>query len=381
MKISKPVFLVISLALAIKIILLAFAVVNAPQSMFQNDSYDYLQTAEVMASRGIFAIQNHDGSYRYEIYRTPGYPLFLAIFHDFLKIPLWGILILQLILTLLTAFIIYRTALIIDPRIAFLSAVIILYDLPVTFFSLIILAETLFLFFISLFLYCFVIYLKNGRIRLLLALAIILAAATYIRPISYYLGIAAAALIIYANIGKGIKRVAIHTLVFLAVVYSAIGAWHYRNYIHFKQPIFTSVASSDFTRFSIFKSYARNKQAQEKKEPPAVYYIKTSYQCLVFLMTSPGTLKDFKSPPLRIAAKIAGYFWMALWMLGFLVGLMKIKYNIYYRAILLFILYFAVISVAGVTFLVEERFRVPMMPFIAIISAYGWAWLLKLKND
>lgn len=378
---SKSLIWIIAFALAIKIFLLAFAVISAPQSMFQNDSHDYLQTAEVLASRGIFATQDQDGSYRYEIYRTPGYPLFLAFFHDLLKIPLWGILLLQVILTLLTAFIVYRTALVIDQRIAFLSAVIILYDLPVTFFSLIILAETLFLFFISLFLYGFVIYLKNGKIGLLISLAIILAAATYIRPISYYLGIAAAALIIYANTGKGIKKIIIHTLVFLAVVYSAIGAWHYRNYLHFKQPVFSSVSSSDLARFGIFRSYARDKQAQEKKEPPVVYYIKAGTQYLMFLMTSPGTLKDLKSPPLRIAGKISGYFWVALWMLGFIVGLIKIKYNIYYKAILLFIIYFAAISVAGVTFLVEERFRVPMMPFIAIISAYGWAWLLKLKND
>jgi len=377
----KTLFLIIFFALAIKIFLLAFTAVNAPQSMFQNDSYDYLQTAETLASRGIFAIQNQDGSYRYEIYRTPGYPLFLAFFHDLLKIPLWGILLLQVILTLLTAFIVYRTALIIDQRIAFLSAVIILFDFPVTFFSLVILAETLFLFFTSLFLYGFVMYLKNGKIGLLISLAIILAAATYIRPISYYLGIAAAALIIYANTGKKIKRAVIHTLVFLVVLYSAIGAWHYRNYLHFKQPVFSSVASSDFSRFSIFGSYARNKQAQENKELPVVYYIRSGAQCLMFLMTSPGTLKDLDSPALRVAGKISGYFWVALWMLGFITGLMKIKYNIYYKSILLFIIYFAAISVAGVTFLVEERFRVPMMPFIAIISAYGWAWLLKLEND
>jgi hypothetical protein len=41
------------------------------------------------------------------------------------------------------------------------------------------------------------------------------------------------------------------------------------------------------------------------------------------------------------------------------------------------ILYFTIVSIAGGMWVVGERFRVPIMPFIAVISAYGWMSLLK----
>ncbi|MCK9604178.1 MAG: glycosyltransferase family 39 protein [Candidatus Omnitrophica bacterium] len=377
--IKRGLFYIIIIALAIKAFLFFFALVYAPQSKFQNDSYSYLKTAEGLSAQGVFGARNTDGSFTYEIYRTPGYPAFIAFFHGLLKVPLDGILILQIILSLLAALFVYKAALIIDPRIAFLSAVIILLDLPITIFSLIILSETLFLFLIALAMYVFVKYLKDQKLKLLIFLAVILAGATYVRPISYYLGVAAAIPIIYVNMRKSIKKTLTHSLIFLILVYSCIGVWHYRNYIRFKEPVFSSVSSSDLNRFGIFKSYTREKQAEAKNNPPVFYYIDISCRSLMYLMTSPGSLKDFKCLPLRVIAKAAGYLWVVFWMLGFIIGLLKIKYNIFYQAILLIILYFTAVSIAGISFLADERFRVPMMPFIAVISAYGWNYLFR-KN-
>jgi peptide/nickel transport system permease protein len=371
----KRLVLIVIFALMVKVLLFSFSVVYAPGSKLQNDSHDYIKTGEALSTQGIFGIENKNGSFEYEIYRTPGYPIFLAFFHGLLNIPLEGILFLQIILSLLVAFFTYKTAKIIDRRIAFLSATIILFDLPITIFSLVILSETLFLFLMSLFMYAFIIYLKNKKIKTLILSAVILAIATYVRPISYYLGIVIALIVVFTGFGKGTRKVIIQALVFLIVVYSIIGIWHYRNYIRFKEPVFSSVSSSDIQRFSIFKSYERNKQTKKITVSPLRYYINIAYRSLTSFMTEPGTLKDFKCQALKILGKIIGYPWMVFWLAGFLFAITKIRKNVYYKVMLIITLYFMAVSSFGVTLLVDERFRVPVMPFIAIISTYGWIWL------
>jgi peptide/nickel transport system permease protein len=226
--------------------------------------------------------------------------------------------------------------------------------------------------------YAIIIYLKNKKIYTLLLSAVILAIATYVRPISYYLGVIIAIIVVYINIRRDIRKAFIQSIIFLVIVYSIIGIWHYRNYIRFKEPVFSIVANSNLQRFSIFKSYEKNKQAKEEGVSPLRYYINVAYHSLMSFMTTPGTLKDFKCQTLKILGKIIGYPWMVFWILGFLFAITKIRKNIYYNALLIIILYFMTISILGVTLLVDERFRVPVMPFIAIISTYGWIWLYPL---
>ncbi len=55
--------------------------------------------------------------------------------------------------------------------------------------------------------------------------------ATYIRPISYYLGIYLAGGIIYALYRTNIKKAIAHALILLLVFHSLLGLWHYRNYL------------------------------------------------------------------------------------------------------------------------------------------------------
>jgi len=58
--------------------------------------------------------------------------------------------------------------------------------------------------------------------------------------------------------------------------------------------------------------------------------------------------------------------------IGFIIGIVKMRDNLYYQFALLVTLYFIAASIGGISLLVGERFRVPMVPFIAVISACGW---------
>lgn len=369
---NKSFLSIVIIAILIKILLFAFAVIYVPQSKFENDSVDYLETGRMLASQGVFAKQFNNGSIEYEYNRTPGYPLFLAVSHGLMKIPLSGVMFLQVILTILTAVITYKTAVNIDAKIGFLSAAVILYDPSITIFSLMIMSEVLYLCVISLFMLIFIRYLKNRRIRLLVLSAVVLVAATYVRPISYYLGAAMALFIVYANICDNPKRAVLHALIFFIVVYSLLGVWQLRNYIRLSDSTFSYVIQNNPRAFGLLHSYATNKDPFTQGLSPVSYYINVTWRCFLSLMTRPGPFKYFHSHAITAVGKIFGYPLVFFWFTGFLIGIIRARCNIYYQFMLLSIGYFIFTSVGSAMWIVGERFRVPMMSFIAIISAFGW---------
>ena len=98
-------------------------------------------------------------------------------------------------------------------------------------------------------------------------------------------------------------------------------------------------------------------------------------------MTRPGTLKYLRSLPLKVASKIFGY----PWIIALIIGLFFARYDrISNLFLLLTIIYFIVVSVVGVGLCTGSRFRVPVMPLFAILSASGWmviySWIKNRVN-
>lgn len=372
---KKLILIVIIVALFIKISLFLYASIFSPQAKFLPDSTDYLKTAQMLAAQGVFAIDN-EGVLKYELLRTPGYPIFLSLLHYVMKIPLEGVIFCQLLLTLLVAWITYKSASGINLKTAFLSAAIVLYSLPITVSSLLILPDILYLFLLSLFMFVFIRYIENKKAKLVIWSAILIALATYVRPISYYLCYAVAIFIIYANRREKFLKAIFHALLFLIIAYSLLGAWQLRNYWHFNRYIFTSI-QNDYKAFPAFKNYALNNVSFIKSVHPIFNYIHAAWHCFLSLTTRPGTLKYFHCDTLTAIGKVLGYFFVIFWWIGFLAGLTKLKQNIHYQFLLMIILYFVFVTIAVVARSSSERYLVPIIPLIAIISAGGW---VKLKN-
>lgn len=375
MKDFKCFFWIVSAAILIKIFLFLFLMFHAPQGRFQNDSADYIESAGILSSQGTFARAGAGGALRYDLHRAPGYSFFLAILHNVIKLPFNAIIFIQILLALLAAGITYKAAVLIDSKIAFLGAVIVLYDPPIFIFSLIILSEILFFFLLACFMFIFVRYLKDKRIVQVIAAALLLVLATYVRPISYYLGAVLAVFVLYADIRAGsFKKAIVHALVFLITVYSLLGIWEYRNYKLTGSMTFASVIQGNPRAFGLRGSFSRQPDSSVKQETrPVVYYAKTASRCFLSLMTRPGQFKYFKSAILSAVGKALAYPWMVFWMLGFILGVVKAGRNIYYQFMSLVVVYFIAASIGGAGLLVGERFRVPMVPFIAVLSAYGWS--------
>ena len=376
---KKYLIIIIGFAILIKAILFSFSIINDPQSKFVNDSYRYLNTGETIVSAGVFGTRDTNGIPKSDFFIAPVYPLFIGVLHQLLRIPLSGVILIQVMLTIFTAFIAYKAAIEIDPRLGFLTLVILLYSPVITILSLLILTESMFLLFITLFMFYFVKYLKTGKVKSVMLAALMFTIAVYVRPGPYFFGIAIAVFIIYANVTHDIKVAIFHALILLAVVYGLLGLWQIRNYLIFGKAVFSSILSVDTINSGLFHSYSRNHDPFTQGMSPIHYYINVAWRCFLSLFTRPGSFKYFHCSPLTIIGKVIAYPWMVFWMTGFLIGITKIKRNIYYQFLFLIITCFACGTIIVMMWNVGERFSVPMIPFIAIISAHGWISLFSLK--
>ncbi|MDD5618704.1 MAG: glycosyltransferase family 39 protein [Candidatus Omnitrophica bacterium] len=375
---KKKFIIALLIALCIKLAFFVFAELYSPSTKFAFDTIIYDETAKNLVLHGEFARKSPEGIFSPELLRTPGYPAFLGVLHYLWKIPFSGVVFIQILITILVAIITYKTAVKINPDLAHLSSLIVLFDPPVTIFSSLLLTETLFLFLISLFMFMFISYLRDKNIKFIILSAIFVTMATYVRPVSYFLGIAVGIFMLYLFIRTRSKRVMLHAFIFLIIVYSFIGLWHLRNSRITGRKTFTTMTELA----PWYRKNIRNDDAITCSLPPVLYYLNAGSRCTLSLMTNPGTLKDFNFGIFKKVAKIIFYLWMIFWFAGFLLGVSKIKKGDLCLQFLLFIvLYFISASVGGILFGVSSRMRVPMVPFIAILSASGWLWLKKNRRE
>ena len=366
---KKLFIIILAAAILFKLSIFVFGVMRVPDSILDSDSDTYLATAKTIYTQGVFGYQNDNGGVRFDAFKTPGYPVFLAITHNAMKIPLNGVILIQLLLTVFAGIVTYRIATEIDYKLGFLSMAIALFDPPTSVFSLKIMTEALYVLLLFLFIYVFIRYLKSGRAGSIILSALLLAAATYVRPISYFLGMGAAIFMVYANIARNYKKTLIQAAVFLVVVYSFLGIWQIRNYQRVGTSSFAAVGDSNFKIHGL----ASKVEKSDNYLLQGINYAGCAGQSFVNLMTLPGSLKYYKSKPFAILGKAIFYPWMVFWLIGFLVGCVKIKRNIYYQFLIWVMLYFIAVTIINISNAGGERFRIPMVASIAVIAAYGWS--------
>ncbi|MBU0468229.1 MAG: glycosyltransferase family 39 protein [Candidatus Omnitrophica bacterium] len=374
-KTNRKFIVLIAIALLLKIALFSYVACSARQSMFAPDSEGYIKTGITLITEGKFATENTKGIFIYQLYRTPGYPLFLGILNVFFRIPLIGIVFVQMVLTVIAGYFTYKAALLIDEELAPLSALIVLFDPPATVFSMMLLTEALFLFLISLFMYLFLSFLRTEKIVSLVLSALVIVAAVYVRPVVYFIPVAMAIFLVFVFMRKSPKKAFFNALVFALIVYGMIAPWHLRNIKRFNMNKFCSINNATISEqwgTGLYRSYKRNKDPISKGLPPVAYYSNVTARCLFSLFTRPANFKYFGNRAITVVGKVFSYPWIFFWMLGLLVGLSKMKGNTALYFLAFIILYFTTTTVFATMWGSGPRFRVPMVPFMAILSAYGW---------
>lgn len=208
--------------------LIVLAVNNSDLMLFHApDTRSYLVAATELFNSGKFTSGGQP-----ELFRTPGYPLFLIPGLMMGNVELVTIF-LQIILSCLTVYFIYKISSILfnNERIALLSALLYTIDPSSIFYASTILTETLFNFLMTLFIFYLLSYLKSQQLRYLTIAAILLAASTYVRPISLYLPwLTVVSLLILIIKNKiNYKKLAVHLALFIFIPVSLTGLWQWRN--------------------------------------------------------------------------------------------------------------------------------------------------------
>lgn len=367
----------IAAAVVFKLFLYFYIISQAPHSIFRIDSDSYLADAQGWVN---FFLRPSAGL-AHSLFRTPGYPLFLATLHGLLAIPLMGIVGLQIVLNILTAGVVYKTMTAYEKRIGLLAVAIVLLDLPATIYSSMILTESLHLFVMSLFLFSFIKYLDHRGLKWLVAASLLLAISIYIRPVGYYLGFALAGFIVVFGGAKMLRAGIVHALLSLFLIYGLLGIWEYLNLKAFGKFTLCSIDQATVQTHSLIGAYARETKERLKQLPPAVYYVCATLQHFLSLMTTPGSMRYFGCRPLAIFATVWGYLLVIFWWAGLLVGLIKDRKDVVYIFLMMVVLYFISVTIVSTGWGVTARFRVPMLGALAMLSARGWFRLISGKYN
>ncbi|MCW3072735.1 MAG: hypothetical protein JWO44_2625 [Bacteroidetes bacterium] len=428
---NKPLLIILLLAFIIRLTLLITVFVKNPDGIYVYDSYGYWNLGYNMFHEGTFS-QSENAPLDPDYYRTPVYPLFIA-FAEMIGPEGFSIIILQIILSVLTCYIVYRLAEQITGNrfISNTAALIVALDLPSVAMTTIVLTETLFTFLMILSFYFFTRFLKNDQRKDILYAAVFSGLLILCRPIAFCIPLLFIAFILYKNI-RSIKIFLRNTLLYGGIVLLVLSPWLARNKITFGH-FFVSVirehnllnyqaaavyaerygrslpGSQSILRWKTFREFKGNayKQPYEyaafiekealsvisdspiifmKQQVIQVGYFFLKPTCAYFEIqfghwgkgynTIPKTYKVFESffkrtSTVTIMLVLFQLLLMTLVYSACITGIIymrKEKLLMICSLLILTILCFAVMNLPPVT---EARFRVPVVPLIAIISACG----------
>ncbi len=338
------------------------------EAIFLPDSASYVNLAGSLIKNKAFAQIDQNGVLVPEIFRTPGYPIFLAILSGVFQFDFIRIVYVQIFLSILAALIVYKIMGVVDPGLKRLCALFMLFDFSVTYNSMLMITETLFTCVLTGFLYFFVIYLNSGKTRDLLIAAFLSAVCVYIRPIGYYLPYTIIACYFVLAYRKSPEKVIAHSVLFIITVTCLLSLWHVRNYTQLGEWRFSSIGDVSYGGDGIIGSYQR---LNVSGVSPWVFY-PWNFLNLIRRVLTHTTLMTLPDAALTAMFKIITLSWIDLWKLGLIMGLVLIKKNIYLRFFFVVIVYLTAAPVFAANLGAGERFRVPMYPCIALIATIGW---------
>jgi len=223
-----PLIYILSLAFIVRMAVPLIVMLTIKDySLFDSpDTSSYIKPAQELLLHGRFYSNGLP-----ELFRTPGYPLFL--------IP--GILLgkveavtiaLQIILSCLTTYLVFKVALTLfdDTRIAAWSAFMCAIDPVSILYASKLLSETLSTFLTILFVFYLLRYFKTESLKMLLFASLFLSASVYVRPAGYFLPIVIFTVLLAWSLKKRRTVLFAHAFGFLVCSLFIIGLWQLRNH-------------------------------------------------------------------------------------------------------------------------------------------------------
>jgi len=219
--------LVVALALRLAVPILSYACGTAPDFYYEPDTKAYLLTSQSLLETGRFARADAP-----EVFRTPGYPIFLMLGVALERVTLSAIA-LQIALSLGTVILAHRLAWLLFARrdVATAAAWLAACEPVSILYTAKLLTETLFTFLFVFSIERAVAYVRYSRLRDLLFAGLLLAAATYTRPVGYYWAPVLVALLLsrLAWCRRQRARQLAHLAAFATLLLATILPWQVRN--------------------------------------------------------------------------------------------------------------------------------------------------------
>lgn len=435
---KKPLFFILLFAFLIRSIYFLAIIIRNPEGIYVYDSNGYWNIAYNLKHYGVFS-QSADIPLEPDYYRTPLYPIFIFL-SEWIGPEGFSIVFFQLILSLLTCYFTYRIAKEITNSlfISCLAAVIVAIDIPSIVMSNLVLTETLFTFLLITCMYSFIRYFKTEKSQTLLIASLLCGVTILCRPIGFFLPIFLSLFIIY-HFRKRITKGLFSTGILFLLVLLSISPWVIRNKITFNHYFLSVIREHDMQNYQAAAIYAEvnNRSIAESQSilrwktfkefngdanrQPYEYAKYIEGEAVKIAIDNPGLLikhqavqfmhfflkpcrsyidlqlgnwgKGFNSIPKNVS--VFDYLFkhtskltitLVFFQLGILLtlyisllfGIIYFKKNnrLFYLLMLgLIIFCFANLTLPEVT---ESRFRVPVVPYIAILSASG-IYFLKEK--
>lgn len=190
------------------------------------DSKAYTHNAERLYKHGSFLLKQETSA----PYFSLGYPTFIAAIYKIFKPEKKYLIWVQILLTLLTCFLIYNiSGFIFGPSSAVFAFVFSALNVGFITFSNFILTETILTFLLTYFLYLFVLFLHKRSLYYLFISGLILGGSIFIKPAAIYFIFPVLLLILFFNSGKKVKAL----LLFAASFYLPVVSYSVFNKISF----------------------------------------------------------------------------------------------------------------------------------------------------
>jgi 4-amino-4-deoxy-L-arabinose transferase-like glycosyltransferase len=221
--------LAVAFVLRVAAPLVALAVATPEPQFREPDSAGYVRAAEQLWNTGRLGTPQ-----RPNFVRTPGYPLLLVpgVATGYVE----GVTIsLQIVLACAAVFFVYQTALVAcrDERAALAAAWLTACEPVSVVYASKLLTESSFATFLAAALWLLARYAQGRRWGDLLAAAVVMAAAAYIRPIAYFLplwtGLAMLAVFWRTEVNR--RRLLVQAAAFVSLAILLIAPWQIRNFV------------------------------------------------------------------------------------------------------------------------------------------------------
>lgn len=428
---KKPLLIILLLATTIRLVLFFAILIKNPDGIYVHDSYGYWNLGYNLTHSGVFS-QSENIPLEPDYYRTPIYPIFIA-FAELIGPEGFSIILLQIILAVLTCYFVYRIAHLLTAN-SFISntaAFIVAIDLPSVALTNLVLSETLFTFLLVLSFYFFIRYFQTEKTSTLVFTAFFSGLLILCRPIAFFIPFLFSTFLIYKSY-RNTRNLFKLLILYSGIVFLTLSPWLIRNKITFDHfflsvirehnllnyqagAVYAEVSNQplprtqSYLRWKTFKEFKGN--AHEQPYKYAKYIEKEAWSIIadnprIFLKEQVRQVVYFFLKPTRAYFEIQlgnwgnGYntiprefnvfhnFWkgtskiilslvlfqlfiMALVYILFLGGLLYMKKNQLQLPLVLFLFTIICFSLLNLPPITEARFRIPVVPFIAIISAYG----------